>query len=128
MSAATLAVEAAKQESQTELFRFTLDRIASLTTDDVQSVYSGKPGCCCGCNGKHRYNSKHVLSGSKNRGYEVTADEVNDKQVKKVLNIVKKNALLAAEEYSAGQNHFAVEVTNGMSTRLYIVYPVKEKS
>ena len=73
------------------------------------------------------------------------AVEAAKQESQKVLNIIKENArviavhfapsnsegsegylftLLAAED-SAGQTHFAVEVTNGMSTRLYIVYPVE---
>ncbi len=27
------------------------------TLDNVKSVYSGKPGCACGCIGKHTKNS-----------------------------------------------------------------------
>lgn len=67
-------------------------KLADMSVDDVMSVYSGKAGaCCCGCSGNYRYNSKHVNRAGKSRGYEVSADEVNDRQVKRVLNIVKKN-------------------------------------
>ena len=60
-----------------------IERIANMTTDDVQSVYSGKPGCCCGCSGIHRYNSKYAVDG----------EDINDKQVKKVLGIIRENIL-----------------------------------
>ena len=66
--------------------------LASVTVDQVMSVYSGKAGrCYCGCSGKHSYASKHVAIASKDRGYAVDADEVSDRQVKKVLGIVKAN-------------------------------------
>ena len=35
--------------------------ISTLTTDDVLSVYSGRPGCACGCRGNHRGNPKHEV-------------------------------------------------------------------
>src|SRR5208282_3692776 len=81
--------------------------IASIKVSDVSSVYSGKPGCCCGCNGNHRYNSQHVESASKNRGYAVTPDEVNDRQVKKILAILQANADVVAEN----RNNFYAEIT-----------------
>jgi hypothetical protein len=56
----------------------------------VYKVYSGKAGCMCGCRGKYSYASDAVEYGSKDRGYEVRAEEVNDRSVKiltkKVLN------------------------------------------
>ncbi len=46
----------------------------------------------CGCNGKYKYSSANDLKvASKNRGYEVTPDEVNDRQVSRVLNILKEH-------------------------------------
>ena len=56
----------------------------------VYKVYSGKVGCMCGCKGKYSHASDEVEYGSENRGYEVRAEEVNDRSVKiitkKVLN------------------------------------------
>lgn len=49
---------------------------------NITAVYSGKPGCMCGCNGKYSYASAHVDYSSKDRGYAVTDDEVNDRSVK----------------------------------------------
>ena len=58
--------------------------------DKVRSVYSGKNGCCCGCRGNHRYASAFVDQASKDRGYQVTSDEVSDRSVKMVVNKVQK--------------------------------------
>lgn len=51
----------------------------------VSSVYSGRPGCCCGCRGKHRYASAHRNAASKARGYRVTDDEVSDRSVATIV-------------------------------------------
>lgn len=87
---------------------------SDLQVDDVLSVYSGRNGaCCCGCSGTHSYNSKYKDLGTKRRGYEVKDEDVNDRQVRRVLNIIKK-AEKVNEEYS----YLATVVKN----RLYIVY------
>jgi len=57
----------------------------------VMSVYSGKPGCACGCRGTHRYNGTMLAEASADRGYAVTPDEVNHKQIKKVVKILLAN-------------------------------------
>ena len=98
--------------------------LQELTVDDILSCYSGLPGCCCGCRGNHRYNSKYVDEGTKKRGYQVTSDEVNDKQVKKVLKLLQQ-ADPANVEFSADGNNFSIEVNEG--THLYIVYPRHRK-
>lgn len=90
--------------------------IQSLTPADISSVYSGKDGrCCCGCAGKHFYNSKLVESASEKRGYEVTPDEVSDKMVVKVLRLIQSDEDRA--EVMEG-SHVALVVRN----RLYVAY------
>jgi hypothetical protein len=151
MSTATLAIEAAQEQEaavarlaalgvpsaveEQRLAKVTAAkaRLLAMTVAEVQSVYSGKPGCACGCRGNHRYNSQHVASASKNRGYAVTPEEVNDRQVKKVLEILKANTDVVANNYvndGGDSNNFYAELENGGygSLRLYIVYPVKENS
>ena len=55
----------------------------TLTLDNVASVYSGKRGrCACGCSGKHTYSTEHKVWASKDRGYDVGDDEINDRTVK----------------------------------------------
>lgn len=87
----------------------------TLTSEDVLSVYSGKNGkCCCGCAGKHSYSSRYMSEASKRRGYEVKSEEVDDRTVTRVLNIIKKNSHDAEFAFS----HVAVVV----GSRLYIAY------
>lgn len=59
--------------------------IASVTPDMVRSVYSGRIGCMCGCKGKHRYNPKHQVEASADRGYPVTDEDVSIRSVKNIL-------------------------------------------
>lgn len=80
----------------------------ALTLDNVQSVYSGKANrCCCGCSGKHT----HVADV--NRGYPITADEVNDRTVKIIFNKVMK-----AGAVKISDTCYSVDT----DTRTYVVY------
>ena len=92
--------------------------LAGLSARDVQSVYSGRPGCMCGCRGKYRYSSEHREVASKRRGYAVDNDEVNDQQVRKVLALVQAN-WAQAEDFGDG---FFLELAG----RYYAVYEVKK--
>ncbi len=91
----------------------------------VYDAYSGRPGCACGCRGKHTYTSNHRAYASENRGYEVTDDEVNDKTVKLLVN--KVQAFLDAGEKPGIEidicepNYIAVEIED---RRLYVIYLV----
>lgn len=92
------------------------EQIQALTDEDILSVYSGRPGCACGCRGIHRYNPAYPAEGSKNRGYKVEPDEMNIGHVRKVLKIIKDNA----PDVERGSNNLAIE-TGG---KHYIVYPL----
>lgn len=69
---------------------FTKDSIPTLTATNVERVYSGKPGCMCGCNGKYYDNGpmiNKVLNILKNDprtkiqdGYILYIDEIDLKQ------------------------------------------------
>lgn len=115
----------------------TPEQIRQLTAEDVVSVYFGEAGmCCCGCSGKHWYNSQYQVLGSKRRGYEVDADEVDDSQVTRVLNIIKRYAGRGTEFCSYEKvteetgDSPVIELTNGgrghlsfeTATRMYVVY------
>lgn len=66
--------------------------LESVTPAQVMSAYKGRAGkCYCGCSGTHNYNSQHVAAASKDRGYEVTPDEVNDEAIEDILETVKSN-------------------------------------
>lgn len=52
------------------------------TLANVQKVYSGRPGCMCGCRGKYSY-----AQGCE-EGYD---DQVNERSVKLIFNKVMNN-------------------------------------
>ncbi len=56
--------------------------------EDVLSVYSGRPGCCCGCRGRHSYRSDpDVLKiASENQGYSVNPTHISDRTVRRFVN------------------------------------------
>ena len=63
----------------------------NITKDQVLSVYSGIDGkCCCGCAGKHSYNSSYIEEAGKERGYPIEQDEVNDRMVNKVIRLINE--------------------------------------
>lgn len=87
---------------------------------EVTSVYSGIDGkCACGCSGKHTYASAHQSWGSKNRGYKVTDDEVNDRTVKLIVNKIEKAIAAGGKPYKHNPKEL-VALTKG--NRLYIAY------
>ena len=93
-----------------------------IAVDRAVSVYSGRPGCACGCRGKHIYASAQVAAQSKRRGYEIRPEEVSDRSV--ALMVKKVNRLLA-EGY--GEPLISLEgdtpfVSVETETRLYIIY------
>jgi len=84
---------------------------------DVVSVYSGKHAkCCCGCSGKHSYASAHRAFASQDRGYEVTDEEVNNREVTRVLRLIQANE----ESLNADDGPCIVSVTVGK--RVYVAY------
>jgi hypothetical protein len=60
--------------------------------ENIMKVYSGRKGkCACGCSGTYRYASVHREMGAIYTGREIDDEDVNDKQVRKVVNIINKN-------------------------------------
>jgi len=57
----------------------------------VLKVYSGRPGCCCGCRGKYTYRKETAAIGAEERGYSMDAGEVNEGVVTKVLNVINND-------------------------------------
>lgn len=83
-----------------------IEDLHTLQLSDVTQVYSGKDGrCCCGCSGTHSYPSTAKVE---------SWQKVNDKEVKRIFGILKKNA----SEAEFGGNHFSVVI----GQRLYIAY------
>jgi len=87
----------------------------------VRSVYSGRKGCMCGCNGRHTYSSKFQVEATKDRGYAVDSGEVNDRTVKTLTN---KVARLLADSSGVKHVYFdpdyvAVDMANDRTYCLY---------
>jgi len=80
----------------------------------IQSVYSGKPGCCCGCLGTHYYTERLRKVASENRGYDIEDHEINERMIKKVVNLMNAKPFLVQDE----GNHFFLD----LGTRWYIAY------
>lgn len=78
------------------------------------SVYSGRPGCACGCRGKHTYASAVAEEMSKKRGYPV---KVSDNTVHLIVG--KMNDLIAQGAKLDTNGDYAAVQTE---TRLYIAY------
>ena len=74
--------------------------MVTIEKSSVQSTYSGKPGCCCGCRGKHRtigINPRSVTS-----------------------TVARMNKLIAEGGYQVRIGPELVSVQT--DTRLYIAY------
>jgi hypothetical protein len=91
----------------------------------VLAVYSGKPGCMCGCNGKYTYNPEHRALAGVDRGYEVGEDECS---AKGVLTLSRKIERLINEEGwepspDSGDRYLYIEDRTGPnSRRCYAIY------
>jgi hypothetical protein len=67
-----------------------------LNRSQVKKVYSGRPGCACGCRGKYYYSAFCDLEAAgKARGYPINNDEVNDRQITRVVNTINKYSAMA---------------------------------
>lgn len=96
--------------------------IQQANKDNILSVYSGKPGCMCGCVGKHYYNPVYKDEGTKRRGYEVSDEETSIRMITRVLNLLRDVASdLSADESSklvVDDNYFYARINN----RDYVAY------
>jgi hypothetical protein len=91
----------------------------NLTASEILSVYSGRDGkCCCGCAGKHYYNPQYKKEGTKNRGYEVTDEDVSIKMVNKVIGILNRSEVV---------ENLGSCVSTVVDKRLYIAYFLERK-
>lgn len=92
----------------------------------VASVYSGRHGCCCGCNGKHTYASAHAQAGT----------VVSDRTVATIVNKLNR-VIEAGNEAPEGAEDDMFQVTEAegygrtffsyaTERRLYVVYYARE--
>ena len=95
--------------------------MVTIEKDSVQSTYSGKHGCCCGCLGNHRYASAHRKAGGRRRGARIKDDEVSDPSV--ASTVARMNKLIATGEHTVRISPELVSVRT--ETRTYIAYFVK---
>ncbi len=87
----------------------TITDIQAITPEQIESVYSGEVGkCCCGCSGKYGYTSRHAATAA------ARSAKVNDRQVSRILAVVKANA-------AAAKIHGAC-VSVDLGSRMYSVY------
>ena len=86
-----------------------------LQVSNVISVYSGRPGCCCGCKGTHYYPE------SMRDTAEARGGKVNDAMVKKVVKIVNEAMLRGKAEHES--SHVFVD----QGGRWYIAYLTTSK-
>jgi len=83
----------------------------------VMEVYSGKPDKCrCGCSGTYRAARQHRQVASENRGYPYNDDEVNDKQVRRVVKILNENI----EDVEVNSEFADVEVDGRVYTAYFL--------
>jgi len=88
----------------------------TIKKDEILSVYSGRPGCCCGCRGKHSYPTSPIARNvaSKKRGYPIDDDECNDGNITRIVNLLNRNL----GDVEDGGSYFSLETPS----RLYIAY------
>lgn len=55
----------------------------------VECVYSGRHGCACGCKGNYRYPERHRDNGQQIRGYDIDAEEINERQIARIIHKVE---------------------------------------
>jgi hypothetical protein len=62
-----------------------------IALENVVAAYNGHPTACrCGCSGKYFYTKGNQIEAGKRRGYDVGDDEVNDKQVARMLKVINE--------------------------------------
>lgn len=65
--------------------------VKGLTPTDILTAYSGKPGCACGCRGTYVVTQENRAEAEKDRGYAYLDEDVNPRQLKRVLKQVQKH-------------------------------------
>lgn len=99
-------------------------RLQKLAAADLLSVYSGRPGCACGCRGKWSYNAARRREAERSCGYRLIDSDVSARSLAIVLGKVKRLATdAAADEVEVGTiDGFGSEGFYAETpTRLYIV-------
>jgi len=93
--------------------------VQSLTVADILKAYSGKPGCACGCRGSYRVTPASRKEADVDTGYAYSDDEVNERQVTRVLREIQ--AAATHIEYAADLNKAAGDTHWNVDDKLYYV-------
>ena len=84
-----------------------------INPEQVVSVYSGRPGCMCGCRGKHTTAERHREKYAEKRPKSVEYTDFSDRTVDRIVANMNKriNELMTGERknYPVGHNEMAVE-------------------
>ena len=94
-----------------------------INKNEVVDVYSGRArSCCCGCSGTYSYRADKTLRdiGTKQRGYEVEDNEVNERMISRIVNKLNKNMERVEKEW----DHYFLEEGN----RWYMAIMVREEN
>ena len=83
--------------------------------EKVVKAYSGKPGCCCGCNGDYHYTTLGVKTGTFAR-----TPDVNDQTARKIVD--KINSLLRSGKGEVDIDPTGDYVAVSLKTKIYIAY------
>lgn len=83
--------------------------LRQVTPDAVMKVYTGKPGCGCGCNGRYWVNPAFVKKAEKGRGYTYEPRDISLREVTRVLKEVQARADEAIQQEHDGLTIYAVE-------------------
>ena len=62
-----------------------VETVMEIDAVNIGHVYSGRPGCACGCRGMHTYHSSLAGQGKALRGYEFGAIELNDARIVQIV-------------------------------------------
>lgn len=93
-----------------------------INKEDIVSVYSGENHrCCCGCSGKHYYSSSVKRQGIEIRGYALSDDDINDRMITKIVNLMNKHPEKLEHESS---HYYSLQSDNGK--RIYLAYLKKQ--
>jgi hypothetical protein len=79
---------------------------------NITRVYNGKIGCMCGCLGKYTVNPEYREQVGRERGYDVSDDEVSERTIK----IIAKKVLSNPDVVYEGNYAFV------RSNRMQVVY------
>lgn len=104
--------------------KLNIERAKAITAEQVMQVYSGRPGCMCGCRGNYRFNPEHLEAVTKLNGYAPDAKNVNLTQVKKVVRLLKEqieNGNSTVTIDFGRFRHYVYAEVNGRAYAMYLV-------